>query len=393
MKLKVTGAVLLAGLVASFSLPALLHIKGSNRWLLTAALALLAILAAGVLLWLQNRKRSLSGAGPQPASSAGSDEVGSYMGEAERKLRASKQSGNSARLGNLPVIFVLGPSGAAKTTTVVQSAIEPELLAGQVYGNDQIIPTRLINLWFARQSILVEPAAAVAGDPGRWSYLIRRIQPGKIGSALTSAQAPRSAVVMLDCERLYSSGQSGSLASTARDLHAQLGAISRQLGIALPVYVLLTKADRIPFFQEYVATLNDAEAMQPLGVALPLPETNNSGPYEEAQTARISQAFDALYYSLAEKRLVFLARETSGGAAASGYEFPRELRRLRPAITQFLVDLCRPSQLSVNPFLRGFYFVGRTAAGFTRGGSSASAVPAEPTARCRSHRYLPARSA
>ena len=40
------------------------------------------------------------------------------------------------------------------------------------------------------------------------------------------------------------------------------------------------------------------------------------------------------------------------------YEFPRELRKLRTLLVQFLVDLARPSQLSVNPFLRGFYFSG-----------------------------------
>ena len=40
------------------------------------------------------------------------------------------------------------------------------------------------------------------------------------------------------------------------------------------------------------------------------------------------------------------------------YEFPREFRKIRPAMVQFLVDLCQPSQLTVGPFLRGFYFTG-----------------------------------
>jgi len=34
------------------------------------------------------------------------------------------------------------------------------------------------------------------------------------------------------------------------------------------------------------------------------------------------------------------------------------LRKLRKVVVQFLVDLARPSQLNVNPFLRGFYFSG-----------------------------------
>ena len=40
------------------------------------------------------------------------------------------------------------------------------------------------------------------------------------------------------------------------------------------------------------------------------------------------------------------------------YEFPREFRKVRGSMVQFLVDLCRPSQLTTAPFLRGFYFSG-----------------------------------
>ena len=43
----------------------------------------------------------------------------------------------------------------------------------------------------------------------------------------------------------------------------------------------------------------------------------------------------------------------------AAYEFPREFRKLRTPLVQFLVELCRPSQLRpVSPFLRGFYFSG-----------------------------------
>ena len=40
------------------------------------------------------------------------------------------------------------------------------------------------------------------------------------------------------------------------------------------------------------------------------------------------------------------------------YEFPRELGKLRKNLNQYLVEICKPSQLSANPYLRGFYFTG-----------------------------------
>jgi len=76
------------------------------------------------------------------------------------------------------------------------------------------------------------------------------------------------------------------------------------------------------------------------------------------KTRRLGKAFDELFYSLAERRLDLLGRENDGSQLPAIYEFPRELRKLRTLLVQFLVDLTRPSQLSVNPFLRGFYFSG-----------------------------------
>ena len=55
-------------------------------------------------------------------------------------------------------------------------------------------------------------------------------------------------------------------------MHARLGDISQTLGIALPVYVLFTKADRLPFFLDYVRNLsNEEEVLRALG----LPQQEN----------------------------------------------------------------------------------------------------------------------
>src|SRR6476469_2251017 len=130
------------------------------------------------------------------------------------------------------------------------------------------------------------------------------MQPGKLSSVVNrNSQAPRAVVVMFECEQLYGAGASGGLAGAARELHAQLREISQQLGISLPVYVLFTKADRIPFFHDYVRTMQDSETAQLLGAALPLPNADRAGSCDEAQTARINAAFNQLYYSLADKRL------------------------------------------------------------------------------------------
>src|ERR1700721_4446452 len=99
------------------------------------------------------------------------------------------------------------------------------------------------------------------------------------------------------------------------------------------------------------------EVTEVLGETLPL-RAMNVGVFADEETKRLTKAFDEIFYSLAERRILLLPREHEGERLPAIYEFPRELRKLRTLLVQFLVDLARPSHLGTNPFLRGFYFTG-----------------------------------
>src|SRR5581483_5901761 len=119
-----------------------------------------------------------------------------------------------------------------------------------------------------------------------------------------------------------------------------------------------TKTDKIAYFRDYVEDFTEAEAAEILGVTLPLQAGQGHGVYAEQQMRALTEAFQELYYSLCDKRPIYLVREHDQAKLPNVYEFPREFAKLRPLLVQFLVDLCRPSQLGVSPFLRGFYFTG-----------------------------------
>jgi type VI secretion system protein ImpL len=123
------------------------------------------------------------------------------------------------------------------------------------------------------------------------------------------------------------------------------------------VYVLFTKLDRLAHFFEYVANLTEDEAAQVFGATLPMAD-GAPGVYAEREAKRLNEVFSNLAFSLSDHRPDFLAREHDAAKLPSLYEFPREFRKMRSVLIQFLVDLCRPSQLRTNPFLRGLYFTG-----------------------------------
>ena len=352
----VTGAVLLVYLVLVWFLGTWMHPAGAGIWILRGGLWLIGLIAAGSFVWFYRQSKAEE-SGDENAPAKGADDLDVLVHEAIRRLKSSTL-GRGASLGNLPLVFLLGDSGSTKTTTIIHSALDPELLAGQVYQDNNIVPTRVANIWYTRQAIFVDPAGDLLAESGRWRRLVKLVQPGRFSNAVGKGQqAPRAAIVCYDCENFMKPGASETTLSAARKLAVRLQEVSQLLGISFPVYVLFTKLDRISFFPEFARGLSKEEASEVLGATLPV-RLVATGIYAEEETRRLAKAFDELFYSLAERRLDLLARENEGDKLAGIYEFPRELRKLRTLLVQFLVDLARPSQLSVNPFLRGFYFSG-----------------------------------
>ncbi len=353
------AALVLAGYVAvSYLIARLLNLKGTSFWYLFGGLVLIGLVAASAYIWMEMRRAAAEKAEAEPAAETpASDALAQILREAEDRLSSSTLA-KGAKFSGLPVIFLVGPEGSTKTTILTRSGLDPELLAGHVFQDNNVVPTRVLNVWFAQQSVFVEPSAAVLADSSQWLRVIRKMRPGRLSSAVRKGDSsPRAAVACFDCDSFLKPGASEAASAAARDLHARLGDISKTLGIELPVYVLFTKADHLSFFHDYFHTLTSDEATQVLGATLPV-AASGKGVYSEEQSVRVTGAFDQLYFSLCEHRMEFLERENDGERLPGTYEFPRELRKVRTTLVQFLVDLCRPSQLSTAPFLRGFYFCG-----------------------------------
>ena len=353
-----TAAALVNYLLFAWFLGTLLKLKSPDVWILRGGLAIIGLGGAALFLWYwikrDREKKLLAPAGP----GGGGDELDALLNEAEAKLAASRLQ-QGASFGSLPVILLVGPAGSTKTSSMVNSGLEPELLAGQIFQDTTIVPTRSANLWFAGKAVFAEASGRLTGDAAAWSRLIRRMQPRRLGSIFgRGSEAPRAAVVCLPCDIFLKPGAADNVASAARTFAGRLSEVSQLLGINLPVYVLFTKLDRLSFFHDYVQNLNEQEHSQVLGVTLPGAPQQRTGVYAEQESARLTGAFNQLFYSLADKRTALLSRENGSERLPGIYEFPREFRKLRSVITQFLVDLCRPSQLSSGPFLRGFYFCG-----------------------------------
>ncbi|HXM45628.1 MAG TPA: type VI secretion protein IcmF/TssM N-terminal domain-containing protein [Bryobacteraceae bacterium] len=356
--LLVAGAALLVfGALAWTLAGPLLHLQGARFWLLFGGLTAIAAAVAAVILLFRRQQEQAKSSQQAPSDASSGEELDLLVREAQAKLARSPKA-PGARLADLPVVLLLGTPGSSKTTLMMHSELEPELLSGQAEQESGIVPTRSINVWFARKFIFLETAANVLNDDALWRKLIRALRPAGLAAiAGREPHAGRAAVVCVDSERI-ANASGNALETLARDLRASLEAMSETLGIHVPVYVLFTKMDLFPWFPDYARNLTPEEARQIAGVTLPLAGRDGAGSYAEEQTRLIGGAFDKLFYSLAERRCDLLFLEQNAPELSGIYEFPRELRKFRDPLVRFLVDLCRPKQLTVSPFLRGFYFCG-----------------------------------
>lgn len=373
----VTGLGLLLYLLIAFLIGMALKLQG-NFWILVGALWFIGVVAAAVCVYVFAKRKKKSDETAQPQ--AGGDDLELLLREAEAKLTSSRL-GRAAGYSTLPVVFLLGQQGSAKTTSLVQSGLDPELLTGQAFQESLVLPTEFLNVWFARGAIFVDAGPKLLGSDSLWSRVVRRMQPGRLKSMLSKReQAPRAAVVCLDCEVFVKSGAAEQLAASARQLRERLSGISTALGISVPVYVLFTKLDKISFFHDYVQNLTPEEVNQVFGATVPFGPAKTAGVYAEEASRKLNEFFDRLFFGLAAKRPEFLSRENNAVRLPGNYEFPREFRKIRTTLVQFLVDLCRPSQLTVGPFLRGFYFCGvRPILIADSAPAAVSSRPAEPS--------------
>jgi len=347
------GVALLVFLMIGFGLPPLIGLVAKKALIFRVIFVLLGLAATGLTVLLLLRRAAAQPAAPAPTA----DDIDHAFAGAQERLHASTST-VEWRLSQLPIVLVMGPTGSTKSSIVTHSGVDADLLHGEVSRGDTIIPTDPVNVWYTRGTVLVEAGGRLLDDDGRWTRLISHLRPSRIAAALgRGRQAPRAAVVCVACDELLKPGASEAVVATARRLRGRLSEVSRQLGIQLPVYVVFTRADRITGFTEFVRNFTTDDAQQVLGATLPVKAESDAG-WAESQARRVQGAFGRIVHALGAARLDVLRRENQEAVRALAYEFPREFSKITELAVQFLVDLSRPSQLGVNPFLRGFYFVG-----------------------------------
>ncbi len=356
---RVIGALLI-GLIIWFVGP-LVAVGGWRPfgwWPVTLIVALLPLVGVlGFWLWARGRDKRRNAAlldalAPQPGA-ADSDDLKAKLGEALAMLRGTKLGKRGTYVYQLPWYAIIGPSGAGKTTALLNSGLGfPTAVAGEYRALRGQPNTPNCDWWFTDEAVLIDTAGRyvtqdidAAQDAEGWKGFLsllkqhRPLQP--LNGVIVAVPAPDFA-------------DARKMASHAENIRARLAEITASLGQDLPIYVLVTKADLLAGFREYFARNTDAESEQVFGA---------TAPGEGADNAAVLTGFDGLVNSVASRVIDRMQNEAELPRRGSIAAFPAQLASLRAPLAELLTALGQKSRFDSPARVRGVYLASGTQTG------------------------------
>lgn len=340
-------SALVLALIVIFALP--LFFAFFRPWSVRIAFVIgIALLWAAWWGWRRWRAKKRSDAiakelaGPDAAEEEGKA-LGSRMGDALAKLRNA--SGNRRDyLYSRPWYVIIGPPGAGKTTALLHSGLRFPFVEQAAKG---VGGTRNLDFWFADEAVLVDTAGRYTTqdsdatvDAAGWSAflnLLKRHRP---------AQPINGIIVAIGVDTLVGS-DCAAIDAHASAVRRRLVELRRTLETAVPVYLIVTKADLLAGFDTYFDDLDVEGRRAVFGATLPYADGR---PSAEA----LAQAFDISAQAIADRQARRLFEEVDQRRRGMMLGFPAQLRSLRARLMRFAEGAFvagddAPAQL------RGFY--------------------------------------
>jgi len=269
--------------------------------------------------------------------------------DALKRMRASPFGRSVDRL---PWYLLIGPSGAGKTTALLNSGLQFAPNEESPDHSPGDAPTATYQYWLADEAVLVDsggrnifPSGGGEADKASWSGFLRLLKRHRPRRPLNGV------VVMVDLDTV-AEATPDERRQVARAIRGRLRELDQSLGLRLPVYLVVTKTDRLAGFSAFFDALTPSARGQVWGFTLPLAESDG----EEADpAARFASAFERLAERLDAMLPARLQEESDPERRNQAFAFPREFALIGPPLMDFIGEIGASSRGDA-PRLRGFYF-------------------------------------
>jgi hypothetical protein len=257
------------------------------------------------------------------------------------ELRASRLARDG--IYALPWYLVLGERGAGKSALIRASGLElPAEFAHVAHGG----ATADCDWWFTNEAILLDTAGRYTdsdegGDRHEWRTLLKLLKKNRSKCPLDGI------VVALSAPRLLESNPA-ELEEQARVLRRRINEATDALSVDMPIYLVVTKADRVEGFTDFMSTLSPGRLQEAFGWTNAERRFADAGDVLRRGLGEIRSRLDAVVPEI-------VMREADPVRRRRMATFPHEFEALSERLIAFGRSAFAPSVYEETPFLRGAY--------------------------------------
>jgi type VI secretion system protein ImpL len=268
---------------------------------------------------------------------------------AQRFLRGSRLFRGREELWRteLPWYLLLGPQASGKTSLLECSGLHfqaSETSPRSVSENSR--DSCLCDWYLADHAVLIDTVGSLLVQPDEpvdaamWKTLL--------GLLRTRRPRPLNGVLLNIPVQYLCTAPVKELEALAGQVRRRLQEIHQYLGVNVPVYLMLSKADQLPGFDEFFSPLSREENEQVLGVSFA--NEQNSQNADE-----LKKEFERLLCHLDTQVILRLAAEQDLKRRERILDFPQQLRGIDKGLYQFVESAFAGSRHLRTSQLRGFY--------------------------------------
>jgi IcmF-related N-terminal domain len=256
-------------------------------------------------------------------------------------------------LYSLPWYVIVGEPGCGKTEAIRRSELRfPEALHDTLQGTGG---TYSMDWWFTNQAIILDTAGAMLMQPeasARFESFLKLLRENRPACPINGM------ILTIPTDSLLSDPPVEA-EQKARVIATQLAMIQKALDVRFPIYLMISKSDRLPGFREFFDMEGQSKyERQMMGWANPAP----LGEPFSADT--IYQAIDAISSRLQNRALALLADPVPpnpdlrrADEVDAVYAFPQFIRTLAPRLKLYLDVIFQTGVwVAKPPFFRGIFF-------------------------------------
>ncbi len=361
-------SLLLAGSVTGLAYMAGDAFGQNGMWWMYGSMAVMTVIGLVLMMFRVKKAKKLAASreGFEDAvkgSAAGWDAPGGDNDPAEMarldNLRKQFQKGIDTfkeygkDFYSLPWYVMVGEPGSGKTEAIRHSDLRfPETLQDMLQGTGG---TYSMDWWFTNQAVLLDTAGAMLMSPEatkrfeEFLKLLKSFRP----------DCPVNGLILAIPVDSLLADTPAVLEEKAKRIAQQFSIIQKALDVRFPIYLMVTKSDRLPGFREFT----DAPGQQTfdremLGWSNPM---DLDAPFDPGY---IAGALEEIAARLEGRRLALLADPIARQPGIrrvdevdSLFTFPETIRSLQPRLQRYMEILFQTGVWSnLPPFFRGVYF-------------------------------------